>query len=53
LAAIACDKNDVIAKVLDAAFEVTEVAKHSPTVLHTCSELSEQSLKLFSLQVAQ
>jgi hypothetical protein len=53
LEAIVCDENDVIAPVLDAALKMTEVAKHTPAFLHACSEPSEQSLKLFSLQVAQ
>jgi hypothetical protein len=53
LAATVCDENDVIATVLDAAFEMTEVAKHSSIVLHACSEPSEQSLKLFSFPGTQ
>jgi hypothetical protein len=53
LEAIICDENDVIATVLDADFEMAEVAKNSPAVLHACSEPSEQSLKLFSLPGAQ
>jgi hypothetical protein len=53
LEAIVCDENDVIAPVLDADFEMTEVVKHSPAFLHACSEPSEQSLKLFSLPGVQ
>jgi hypothetical protein len=48
-----CDENDAIATFLVAAFEMTEVAKNSPAVLHACAEPSEQSLKLFSLPGAQ
>jgi hypothetical protein len=51
--ATVCDENDVIATVLDAVFDMTEVAKHPSAVLHACSEPSEQSLKLFSLTGAQ
>jgi hypothetical protein len=54
MAATACDENDVIATVLDAAFEITEVTKPSPAFfLHGGSEGSEQPLKLISLPGAQ
>jgi hypothetical protein len=53
LEAIVCDENDVIAKSLEAAFEITEVANHHLPVLHTGLERSEQSFELFTLPGTQ
>jgi hypothetical protein len=53
LEAIVCDENDAMAPVMDADFEMTEVAKHSLAVLVKCSEPSEQSFELFTLRRTQ